>query len=127
MKPFFHSVRHALHGLKYAFRQERNFRIEITFGLLAIALSILLPLSATERLGVYGVIALVLTLELINTAIERMIDMMKPHLHPYVKIVKDLMAGAVLIVAFFALLVGGIVFGPYLAELFIWQASSRPV
>lgn len=113
IKSLLRSFRHATNGLQYALRHERNFQIELALGCFAFALSLLFPLTALERLMVYGIIALVLTLELINTAFERMLDMMKPHIHPYVKVIKDLVAGAVLIIACLALLVGLSIFLPY--------------
>lgn len=121
MKGFFRSVRHAFRGIRYALFSERNFQLELLAAVLAIALAFLLPLSSLERAAVFLVIALVLPLEMLNTACERVMDMMKPGLHPYVKVVKDLSAGAVLIASLLAALIGAAIFLPHLARLlFSW-------
>lgn len=63
------------------------------------------------------VITLVLLLELLNTVIERMIDVIKPKIHEYVRVIKDVMAAAVLISSLAAVVVGIIVFYPYVQDL----------
>lgn len=121
MKGFFKSARHALRGIRYAFSSERNFQLELFMAALAVLLSFLLPLSSSERAAIFLVIALVLPLEMLNTACERVMDMMKPGIHPYVKVVKDLSAGAVLLASLLASLVGIAIFLPHLARfLFLW-------
>lgn len=116
MRTFFGSLRHAIRGVRYALLRERNFQIELSLAVLAIALSFALPLSAAERAAIFLVIALVLPMELLNTACERVVDMLKPGLHPYAKAVKDLSAGAVLIASLLAALVGAAVFLPHIAD-----------
>lgn len=117
MRTFIGSLRHAVRGIRYAFCRERNFQIELLLAALAVALAFTLPLSSAERAAIFLAITLVLSMELLNTAYERMIDMLKPGLHPYAKAVKDLSAGAVLIAALFAALVGVAVFLPYIANV----------
>lgn len=110
MKDFLKSFRHALHGLRYALREERNFQIEMVVALMVVALLFVFPLSALERAVVVAMTVLVLSLELLNTALERVLDMLKPQVHPYVRIIKDLVASAVLVAATGALAVGLLVF-----------------
>lgn len=117
MRTLFGSFRHAFRGIRYAFLRERNFQIELGLAALAIVLSFALPLSQAERAAIFLVIALVLPMELLNTACERVMDMLKPGLHPYAKVVKDLAAAAVLISALLAALVGVAVFLPHIATL----------
>lgn len=117
MRTFFGSLRHALRGVRYAFLRERNFQIELALAALAVGLSFALPLSQAERAAIFLVIALVLPMELLNTACERVMDMLKPGVHPYAKVVKDLAAGAVLIASLLAALVGAAVFLPHIATL----------
>lgn len=115
MRTFFGSLRHAIRGIRYAFLRERNFQIELAFAFLAIVLAFALPLSQAERAAIFVVIALVLPMELLNTACERVMDMLKPGVHPYAKIVKDISAGAVLVAALLAALVGVTIFLPHIA------------
>ncbi len=116
MHRFFRSFRHACRGIGYAFQNEHNFQIELVFAVLVLALALFFDLSSTEQTVLFLVVSTVLTLELLNTAIERLVDMMKPRVHPYAKIVKDIMAGSVLVSALFALLSGFVIFLPHLEE-----------
>ena len=72
-----------------------------------------LPVTSGEAAILMLTIGLVLSMELANTAIERMTDILKPRVHPYARVVKDTMAGAVLIVSVTALVVGVVIFLPY--------------
>lgn len=82
--------------------------------LVVVALMLWLPLSMSENIILILVITAVLSIELVNTALERVMDILKPRVHPYARVVKDIMAGAVLVVSLGALLIGGIIFIPYL-------------
>lgn len=110
------SFKHAFNGLKYALR-EPNFIIEMSTAGLAILLAMLCGISRWEWAALMLVILLVLMLEIINTVFERMIDIIVPRTHPYAKIVKDMMAGAVLLACFGAVIVGFIIFCPYFASV----------
>ncbi len=113
MRSFLKSVRHASCGVVYVFRQERNFQIEGVVALVVLLASFAWPLSVSERALIFVMICLVLVLEIFNTAFERLLDMLKPHVHPYVKVIKDLVAGAVLIASLFAIFIGGMILLPY--------------
>ncbi len=117
-KRFFLSLRDAYQGIKFAFVNEQNFRIQIFAALLALILAYFLPLKNHEHLLVVIMVFMVLVIELLNTAIERFIDLLKPRLHFYAKIVKDVMAGAVFLTSFCALIVGLMIFLPYIVQLF---------
>jgi diacylglycerol kinase len=114
MGRFRKSLKFALHGLRYAYSQERNFRIEVLVALGVLAAAFVLETTLIEKSILLAMCGLVLGMELANTALERVIDMLKPRVHPYARIVKDVMAGAVLLVSFVALLIGVLVFLPYL-------------
>ena len=105
---------HAGRGLIYTFRNERNFQVEVAIASLIVFLILWLPLSPLEQVAIVLTVTLVLALELINTAIERIIDILKPRIHPYARVVKDMMAGAVAVVALGACIVGAIIFLPYI-------------
>lgn len=117
IKRFLKSFKDAYEGVRYAFNNEQNFRLQLIVGLLALALAVFLPLKDSERLLVVIMVFMVLVIELLNTAIERFIDLLKPRLHYYAKTVKDIMAGAVFLTSICALIVGLIVFIPYLVNL----------
>ena len=113
LKNFSRSLRHALAGIRYAFREERNFQIELILAIAALGLAFFFPLAVSERTALFLLIGLVLSLELVNTAFERLLEMLKPRVHPYVKVVKDVVAGSVLIGSVVALMVGIYIFFPY--------------
>lgn len=115
MQKFFKSFRYAWRGIVYVFRSERNFQIEAAAAVLVMGAIIWFPLSATERSILLLSIAIVLSLELANTALERVIDMLKPRVHPYAKVVKDIMAGVVLLATLFVIAVGVVILLPYVA------------
>lgn len=79
--------------------------------------TILLPLRNWEIILVVLLIMLVLIMELLNTAVERVMDLLKPRLHQYVLLIKDVMAGAVLLTSLAALVIGSIIFIPHLVAL----------
>jgi diacylglycerol kinase (ATP) len=107
------SFRYAYAGIRYAWRNEPNFRIELGLALLALGLAFWLKVSLAPILIVS---ALVLALELLNSALEATIDLISPDFHPLAKLAKDAAAGAVLITACFALLLGLVVLGPALVS-----------
>ena len=107
------SFKYAWAGLRYAFVTQRNFRIHTAVGTLAIGLGIFLKITAAEMAVVGLTISLVLALELLNTAIESVVDLtVKQSYHILAKIAKDCAAGAVLIASLTAVLVAGLVLLP---------------
>ncbi|SKB63809.1 diacylglycerol kinase (ATP) [Parapedobacter luteus] len=110
---------HAWNGITATYRTERNFKIHLTFSLAAIALGIGMHLSASDWCWITLCIALVFVAELINTAIESVVNLVSPAYHPLAKKAKDAAAGAVLIAAVFSLVVGGIIFLPKLWRHFV--------
>lgn len=109
----FRSFVHAWHGIRLCFRTERSFRWQIIVALLVTTSAFVLPLHAWERIVVAVVVMIVLVLELLNSSIERLVDFIKPRLHEYAGDIKDLMAGAVLLASLFSVLIGVIIFWPY--------------
>jgi diacylglycerol kinase len=107
------SILHALTGLKTVFAQERNFQIQIFISIAVFILMFLFPLTAVERVFLVLVMCLVLILELTNTALEYTLDIFHPRVHPTVGMVKDIMAGAVLVGALAAGIVGILIFLPH--------------
>jgi diacylglycerol kinase (ATP) len=112
------SFKYAWAGISYSFKTQRNFRIHVALGTVAIAFSIVLHLSSVE-IAVIGITSgLVLALELLNTALESLVDLtVKQTYHDLAKIAKDCAAGAVLVSALVAVLVAGMLLLPPLATL----------
>jgi undecaprenol kinase len=113
MRHLARSFYHAVRGIGYTLRYEKNFQVESAVAGTVIFLMFLLPLESVERAVVVLAIALVLCLELVNTALERVMDILKPRVHPYARVVKDVMAGAVLLAAALSVIVGIAIFLPY--------------
>ncbi|ACC80057.1 MULTISPECIES: diacylglycerol kinase family protein [Nostoc] len=116
----FVSFKYAWAGISYSFQTQRNFRIHVSVCALAIGLSVFLHLQAVE-IAVIGITSgLVLALELLNTAIESLVDLtVKQTYHELAKIAKDCAAGAVLVSALVAVLVAGTLLLPPLVRLII--------
>ena len=114
------SFKYAWAGLSYAFVTQRNFRIHTVIGTLAISLGVFLHLSAVEISVICITSGLVLALELLNTAIESVVDLtVKQTYHELAKIAKDCAAGAVLISAIAAVFVAGSLLIPPLLTLIL--------
>jgi diacylglycerol kinase len=109
---------HAFRGLWYALRTQRNTRVHISFAILAILLGIVLHISAVEFAMVFVAITGVFIAEMFNTVFELCVDLTSPDYHPMAKIAKDVAAGAVLLSAMLAIVIGLFVFGPHLWRLF---------
>jgi len=118
LKRFFKSVRDAFRGLRFTFKNEQNFRIQILCVIIVTAAAIFFPLKVWEVILLILLMILVLAMELLNTALEYFTDLLKPRLHHYVFIIKDVMAAAVLITALGAAAIGTIIFLPHFIKLF---------
>jgi diacylglycerol kinase len=114
IKKLLRSFRHAASGLRWALR-EQNFQIELVTGAVALLLAAYFRISPWQLAVLSMIILLVLILEIINTIFERVIDILVPRQHPYAKVIKDMMAGAVLLACFGSVIIGIIIFLPYLA------------
>jgi diacylglycerol kinase len=111
------SFRHASAGLRLFFATQRNARIQAALGGVALALAAAVRLSRVEWAVLVLVIALVLILEAVNTALEALVDLATAEYHPLAKQAKDLAAGAVWLASLAALAVGALLFGPRLWAL----------
>lgn len=107
------SFSYALKGIGHVFRNEQNFRIQVSVAVVMVAFALWLRLPATSFMILISTITLVLILEIINTAIERCLDIVKPRLSDQVEMIKDIMAGAVLLASLFAIIIGLCIFWPY--------------
>lgn len=112
-----HSFIAALHGVVYTVRTQRNAWIEIAAACVAAAAGIWLHIQPVEWAILALVVALILALEAVNTAIETVVDLASPDIHPLARIAKDCAAGAMVFAALGALGVAVAIFGPRLAGL----------
>ena len=109
-KSFLGSLANAFHGIRAVARKERNFRIQIFIAIVVVSACIFFQVSTQLFVLVAFAIFFVLAMELVNTAVEAVIDLVcKNNPHPLAKIAKDAAAGAVLLASFFAVVVGIIV------------------
>ena len=99
-------------GIRSCFKSEPNFRIHLIAAIVVILFSLLFNISVIEWIVVGFCIAFVLTMEMINTAIEKLCDVVHKEQHPVIKRVKDIAGGAVLLSAVFSLITAGIIFLP---------------
>lgn len=106
----------ALRGLKYVIKNERNFRIELLIAIFVVFLAIVFNIKIWEFVVLIFLITWVLVTELINTVVERVVDILEPRVHPYARLIKDIMASVVLLSAGMSILVGGIIFSSYLIK-----------
>ncbi len=113
------SFGYAFAGIGYILRTQRNARIELVIGALAVALGLWLGIDTTEWAVLALTIALVLILESVNTSIELAVTLASPQVHPAAKAAKDVAAACVLIGALASLAVGVLVLGrPLVARIF---------
>ncbi len=112
-KSFFY----AFSGIKTAFKNEPNLRIHLFIGFGAIILAIFLNFTLTEWILLVFTIYFVIVLELINTVLESVVDLVSPEIQPKAKIAKDVSAAVVLIAAGTAIIVGALLFVPKILSL----------
>lgn len=107
------SFKYAWAGLKYAFLTQRNFRIHLAIGVVALTLSLGLHLLPAEVAVITLTVGMVLAMELLNTALEAVVDLTVGRTyHELAKIAKDCAAGAVLVTALVAMLIAGVLILP---------------
>jgi undecaprenol kinase len=99
-------LRFAMAGILCCWKSERSFRTHICFAVAAALLLALLRPPAIWWAVVSVISALVLALEMVNSALERLIDHLHPDIHPEIRLVKDMAAGAVLLASAGAVIVG---------------------
>jgi diacylglycerol kinase (ATP) len=114
----FRSFSHAFRGIGIVFRREQNFRVQLVVGVGVIVLMLFFPLETWQRILLILMMAAVLVLEILNTIVEHLSDILKPRLHPSIKEVKDMMAGAVLLTSLTSVVVAILIFWNYIADLF---------
>jgi len=106
------SFGHAIDGIVYAARTQPNLRVHLLVAVAVLAATLFVHLRRSETIAVVVLVAVVIAMELMNTAIESVVDLLTATHHPLAKSAKDAAAAAVFVVALAALLVGALVFLP---------------
>ncbi len=114
------SFKNAFSGIAAAFKGGSNIRFMSVCFILIIPVSFILGLSGIEWAVVLLCCAGVISLELVNTAIEAAVDIKTLEYHPYAKKAKDVAAGAVFVFSIFSAVIGLIIFIPHIIKLFGW-------
>lgn len=116
-KKIINSFKYAIEGLVSSFKTERNMKIHIMAMIIVIALGIFMKLNKIEWCIITIAIVMVISAELFNTAIETVVDMVSSQKNPQAKLVKDIAAAAVLVLAIGAAVIGIIIFGPKIVTI----------
>jgi len=104
------SFKHAGRGLKIVVKTEKNFKIQLLAAILVLVAAWYRHLEEKQILILLLVMSLVLCLEIVNSAVERLVDILAPRTHNFAKEIKDLLAAMVLLASIFAVIIGFIVF-----------------
>jgi len=115
---FLSSVKNALKGISAAFREQRNLRIQTAIAVLTIALGIWLRITRMEWAIIFTCIGLVMGLELLNSAIEVLLDKLHPEKDAAIGKAKDIAGGAVLLASICSLIAGFWIFYVRISALF---------
>lgn len=115
-KKRYNSFRFAFRGINAAVRSEPHMRLHVLSAIVVVVLGATFGVSKTEWCLLAASIGFVITAEIINTAIETVVNLVSPHYNPLAGKAKDLAAGAVLMAAVTAAVVGSIIFLPYFLE-----------
>lgn len=111
------SFTYAVNGLKIVFSEEHNARIHLVASILVIIFGFLLNVSSIEWLILFILIALVISTEILNSAIENLCDYVSPEWNQMIKKAKDLSSAAVFLTAIISVICGCIIFIPKIWEL----------
>lgn len=123
------SFKYAVSGTIYSFKTQRNIRIHFLTAITVLLVSPFFNFGAIELLIIFFTIALVITTEMINTAIETTVDLVTEKYHPLAEIAKNVAAGAVLISALNAVVVGYLIFYKrlyYFTRFFLFRVWNAP-
>ncbi len=113
-RSFIKSLSWAIKGLETSLKREKNINIHFYFAMGVLGVAYFLKINAEDFLFLLSAIFFVIITEIVNTIIEYMMDILYPHYHPKVGMIKDIAAGAVLLSSLYAIVVGGVVFGKFI-------------
>lgn len=117
IKKFLLSFTYPIKGLKYAYKNEQNLTFDVGMALIVLVLGFAFRIEVWEWAILVITVGLVLSLELVNTAIEAVVDLVTEEYHPLAKVAKDTSAAAVFVFAIVAVVIGLIIFLPKIIGL----------
>ncbi|MBU0597554.1 diacylglycerol kinase family protein [Patescibacteria group bacterium] len=112
------SFKYAFRGFWFVFKSEQNIRIHLLASVLVVIFIVYFRVELWQAIILLLVMGFVLILELINTVFEKMVDILRPRIHYYAQVIKDIMAAAVLVSSIGAVVIGVLIFAPYIWEMF---------
>ena len=112
MIKFIRSVYYAFSGIVSFIKNERNFAVQLCLAVVVVIFGWYFNISQNEWLIILICIIMVLSLEMVNTAIEKLADVVQPSFHPVIRTVKDIAAGSVLVSALGSFIIASIIFIP---------------
>ncbi len=118
IKRFFMSISNSISGIIYAYKNEQSMYLHAIGTIFAIALGIIFKIKLSEWAIVFVALGVILSLELINTAIEATVDLVTLKIHPLAKIAKDCGSAASFVMTFVAIVICLFVYGPYFMRIF---------
>ena len=118
VKRLFKSFNYAFRGLKKTYKEEQNIRVQTIVGIFVLFFAYFLGINRIEFSIIIFLVVLVVLMELANSAVERIADVLKPRINSYIKEIKDIMAAAVLLASIMSVVIGFIIFWPYLTVVF---------
>lgn len=117
---FKQSLQHAINGIQTVFQDERNFRFDVAAAILVVILGVLLKIERLEWYWIIFCIFLMFILEMLNTVVEQLVDLMVEHnYYLAAKKAKDVAAGVVLMGSIFVLLMASVIFIPKILQIFL--------
>ena len=125
MKRFLKSVGYALKGWKAFFGGEKNGQIQLVIGIATIIAGFAFHLSISEWIAILFCLALIPALEMLNSALEKLCDLVEPAKNDKIRFIKDVAAGAVLWSTIFVIIIGGIIFLPKILDCIKLQLQIK--
>ncbi len=114
LKRLVQSFNYAFRGLRKTFKEEQNIRLQSIVGFCVLIFAIFLGVNRVELSLIIFLVVLVLLMELANSAVERIADVLKPRINSYIKEIKDIMAAAVLLASIMSVVIGILIFWPHI-------------
>ncbi|RSL34670.1 diacylglycerol kinase family protein [Salibacterium salarium] len=116
---FFRSFKYASHGLRYVFLEEQNIRLHLLAAVIAIVMAFVFSIPLVHWMILIMVIGGIFALEIVNTALERLVDLISDEYHPLAKLAKDISAASVFVYSIAAIIIGVLLFyHPIISLLF---------
>lgn len=112
------AFKNATNGIKYVFKNEHNYRIQVVFSIIAILMGIILEINFLEFSIIFVLIALVFLAEFVNSITETVVDMYTEEYNERAKIAKDVAAGTAMLMAIISVIVGMLIYLPKILKIF---------